>query len=274
MTKNLQDLHLKNVGGDSKTVIVTGACRGIGFAVSKVLLRYGCTVILTGRDKQPPSQVAELLEKTQAHYYQCDVSSLASVTALAQTLKGEAVSIDAVINNAGVIDPISHLHTSEMDLWTRAIDVNVKGPYLMMRTFLPGMIEQKHGTIVNLSSGAANSALEGWSHYCASKAAVKKLTEVSQKELDTLHPDIDVQVIGLSPGTVATDMMRSIKQSGINPVSAIDWGQHIPPEWVGEAVAFLLSPAGKEFSGTDFSIKTPEGRRRVGLPCKDAPDKR
>jgi NAD(P)-dependent dehydrogenase (short-subunit alcohol dehydrogenase family) len=114
---------------------------------------------------------------------------------------------------------------------------------------------------IELRSGAANSALEGWSHYCSTKAASKKLTECAHKEMF----DKGIRVIGLSPGTVATDMMAQIKESGVNPVSQLDWSTHIPPEWVAIAVAYLCTPESDQFLGTDFSIKTEEGRQRVGL---------
>ena len=71
--------------------------------------------------------------------------------------------------------------------------------------------------------------------------------------------------MGLSTGTVATDMQRAIKASGINPVSALDWSAHIPPEAAAEAVAWLTSDAARSHDGGDFSIKSDEGRKAVGL---------
>ena len=123
------------------------------------------------------------------------------------------------------------------------------------------MVKAGGGVIVNLSTGAVHSALPGWSHYASSKSAAKKLTEVAHVELH----DKNIRVVGLSPGTVATNMMEKIRDSQINPVSQLDWSVHIPPEWPAEAVAFLCGPEGEEFAGTDFSIKTEEGRKRVGL---------
>src|SRR3546814_2481600 len=85
------------------------------------------------------------------------------------------------------------------------------------------MEAQGHGVIVNISSGAATSPLEGWSHYCATKAAVLMLTCCVDKE----YRDRGIHVVVLSPGTVATDMQRAIKASGIHPVSRMDFYQHI-----------------------------------------------
>ena len=76
-------------------------------------------------------------------------------------------------------------------------------------------------------------------------------------------------MVGMSPGTVATDMQHAIRQSGINPVSQLDPDAHIPPDWAARAIAYLCTDAAREFAGTDFSIKTDEGRARVGLPPRN-----
>ena len=173
--------------------------------------------------------------------------------------------LDILVNNAGMIDPIARISDSDPDNWSRAVETNIKGVYHGLRAALPVMEARGSGVIVNMSSGAANSALEGWSHYCSTKAAAKKLTECAHREVG----DRGVRVVGLSPGTVATDMMAKIRASGVNPVSRLDWSAHIPPDWVAEAVAFLCGPDGASFAGTDFSIKTDEGRQLVGLPIEN-----
>jgi NAD(P)-dependent dehydrogenase (short-subunit alcohol dehydrogenase family) len=74
-----------------------------------------------------------------------------------------------------------------------------------------------------------------------------------------------VRVMGLSPGTVATDMMMKIKNSGVNPVSQLDWGVHVPPEWVAEGIAYLCTPAGDHYVGRDLELRSEEARRLIGL---------
>lgn len=170
-----------------------------------------------------------------------------------------------MVNNAGVIEPLTRLLESDPEVWAKAADINYKGVYYAMRVALPMLLTQGSGTVINISSGAANKALVGWSHYCSSKAAAQKLTEVAHKELEGKN----VTVVGLSPGTVATPMMEKIRDAKINPVSDLDWSRHIPAEWVAEGVVFLCSEGGKQFAGTDFSLKTIEGRQLVGLPIDD-----
>jgi NAD(P)-dependent dehydrogenase (short-subunit alcohol dehydrogenase family) len=116
--------------------------------------------------------------------------------------------------------------------------------------------------VVNISSGAATSAMEGWSHYCATKAAVLSLTRCADKEVG----DKGVRIVGLSPGTVATDMQVAIRASGINPVSQLDPSVHIPPGWAARAIAWLASDAAADIRGEDFVLREEANRRRVGLP--------
>ncbi|MEC7256304.1 MAG: SDR family oxidoreductase, partial [Pseudomonadota bacterium] len=171
--------------------------------------------------------------------------------------------VDILINNAGLIDPIARLGDSDPDGWNQVIDVNVKGVYHGLRAVLPGMEKRGAGTIINISSGAATGVLEGWTHYCSSKAAVLSLTRGADLE----YRDKGLRIMGLSPGTVATDMQVQIKASGLNPVSQLDPSVHIPADWVARGLAFLCGPGGNDFLGTDFSLKTEEGRARVGLPA-------
>jgi 3-oxoacyl-[acyl-carrier protein] reductase len=248
-----------------KAALVTGASRGIGLAIAQKLSACGVSVLLAARSEDVIKQHTEeiIQQGGQAVSVRCDVASYADVQNAVDLTVDAFGRLDIVVNNAGIIDPIERLGATDPDDWSCAVDINLKGVYHGLRAAIPVMEAQRSGVIINLSSGAADSALEGWSHYCASKAAVKKLTECAHQEVG----DRDVRVVGLSPGTVATDMMAKIKASGVNPVSQLDWSSHIPPEWVAEAVAFLCGPGGAEFAGTDFSIKTEEGRRLVGLPA-------
>jgi NAD(P)-dependent dehydrogenase (short-subunit alcohol dehydrogenase family) len=245
------------------TAIITGASRGIGEATARHLAELGATVVLAARSAE---RIVALAEEIRANggtalAVPCDVAKADDVRGLIGIALAETGRIDLLVNNAGLIDPIARLTDSDPDAWGKIVDVNLKGVYHGLRFAIPEMVAQGGGTIVNISSGAATSALEGWSHYCASKAAVLSLTRVADKE----YREQGVRVIGLSPGTVATEMQVQIKASGINPVSKLDPSAHIPPEWVGRAIAWLAEPEADGHLGTDFSLKTEEGRAAVGL---------
>ena len=250
---------------NGKVALVTGASRGIGAAAARELASHGVKVVLAARSKDQTELVADEITSAggEALAVSCDVSSWDAVVDAVASARHAFGQIDILVNNAGLIEPIARLENSEPQAWAHVIDVNVNGVYYAIRAVLPDMIERGSGTIINISSGAATGVLEGWSHYCASKAAVLSLTRCVDKECR----DKGIRVMGLSPGTVATDMQVAIKASGINPVSQLDPSVHIPAEWVGRTIAWLCTPAGDAYLGTDFSLKTNEGRQAVGLPA-------
>ena len=117
------------------------------------------------------------------------------------------------------------------------------------------------GSILTISSGAAHGPVEAWSHYCASKAAVAMLTRCVDKEAR----DKGIRAIGLSPGTVATQMQREIKASGINPVSQLDWSDHVPPEWPAKCLMWMCGAEADAWLGDEISLRDEGIRRKVGL---------
>lgn len=246
-----------------KTIVITGASRGIGEATARHLGALGATVVLAARSADRIGTIAQDIAAVggQAIAVRCDVSLAKDVSALIDTAVAQTGRLDMLVNNAGLIDPIARLADSDPEAWAAVVDVNVKGVYHGLRFAIPEMVARGGGTIVNISSGAATSALEGWSHYCATKAAVLSLTRTADKE----YREQGIRVIGLSPGTVATNMQMQIKASGINPVSQLDWSAHIPPEWAAQAIAWLAGAEADAYLGTDFSLKTNDGRAAVGL---------
>ncbi len=246
-----------------KTALITGASRGIGEAAARALAKHGAAVVLAARSVQDINRIADQIRSTggQAEAIACDVSDFSAVDKAVALCQQKFGRLDILVNNAGLIDPINRIEDSDPDEWGKVIDVNVKGVYYGLRQALPIMAAQGSGTIINISSGAATGALEGWSHYCASKAAVLSLTKCADKEFG----DKGVRILGLSPGTVATDMQVAIKASGINPVSQLDPSVHIPPEWVGETICWLATEAGDAYKGTDCSLRDEGVRKAVGL---------
>jgi NAD(P)-dependent dehydrogenase (short-subunit alcohol dehydrogenase family) len=247
-----------------RVAIVTGASKGIGAATALHLAAQGARVVLAARSAAAIETVAAQIAAAggQALAVPCDVADAAAVAALAARTVETFGGPDLLVNNAAVIEPIGHLADTDAGEWGRGLDINVKGVYLAIRAVIPAMLAKGGGTIVNISSGAATNALEGWSLYCASKAAVLSLTRSVHKE----YGERGIACVGLSPGTVATDMQRQIRASGMNPVSQMDFEAHIPPEWVAQAIAHLAGPLGAEHAGGDFTLKTDAARAQVGLP--------
>ena len=248
----------------NKTVLVTGASRGIGEAIARHFAARGANVAMFARSGSALSKLAEIIDETGRRVLAVpgDVSVYADVESAVKTTVERFGRLDILVNNAGVIEPIARFADSDPRIWSQIVDINFKGVYYGLRATIPEMLKKGGGVVINMSSGAATSALEGWSHYCSTKAAVLSLTACAARE----YGPQGIRVVGLSPGTVATEMQTAIRESGINPVSKLDPSVHIPPEWVAQAAAFLCGEDAKAFAGTDFSLKNDEGRRRVGLP--------
>lgn len=233
-----------------QVALVTGASRGIGEAIARALVGAGAKVALAARSAGAVEALADELGSA-AMAVPCDVADWASVEAAVAATEAGFGPLDLVVANAGVIEPISRLEDSDPAGWGLAIDVNVKGVYHVARAVVPGMVARGGGRIITIGSGAAHAPLEGWSHYCTSKAAALMITRAIDKEV----AEAGVVSINLSPGTVATQMQREIGASGLNPVSQMDFADHKPASAVGEAVVLLAGPSGDAHAGAEVHIK-------------------
>ncbi|MGH1369837.1 MAG: SDR family oxidoreductase [Maritimibacter sp.] len=243
-----------------KTVVITGASRGIGEAAARLFADHGAQVALLARSADDISRISSDIGAASMAV-PCDVADYSQVEKALKEVVARFGGINVLINNAGVIEPIAPLRDSDPAAWGRAIDINLKGVYHGMRAALPYMRKAGGGTVLTISSGAAHGALEGWSHYCASKAGVHMMTQALHKE----EAGAGIRAIGLSPGTVATKMQREIKASGINPVAALEWDDHIPPEWPARALMWLCSSDSDGYLGQEVSLRDEAVRGRIGL---------
>lgn len=243
-----------------KTVVITGASRGIGASTAREFAEAGANVVLLARSTAAIDQLAKEIGPT-ALAISCDVSTYSDVEGAIQAAAAKFGGLDVVINNAGVIEPVSMLATSDPDRWDQAIDINLKGVYYGMRAAMPIMMAAGGGTIITVSSGAAHNALEGWSHYCASKAGAAMLTMSAHLE----GAGSGIRAMGLSPGTVATKMQRDIKASGVNAVSLMEWEDHIPPEWVAKALMWMCTADADQYLGQEIALRDEDLRAKLGL---------
>jgi len=246
-----------------KTVIVTGASKGIGAEAARAFAEAGAAVLLLARSFEPIEAIAGEIVAAggRALAIACDIADPQQVESACATCITALGKPDILINNAGIIDPVSPLAASDPEAWSKAIDINAKGPYYGTRAVLPGMIEQGGGTIITISSGAAHGPMEGWSHYCSSKAAAAMLTRCIDRETR----GAGIRAMGLSPGTVATEMQVIIKKSGINPVSKLDPSVHKPAEWVARALVWMCGDDADEFIGEEVKLNDETIQRRIGL---------
>ena len=243
-----------------KVVAITGASRGIGAEAARVFAGAGAQVILLARTGEKIAALAEEIGGG-AMAIACDVAEWISVQAAVQTVLARKGRLDVWIGNAGVIEPIARLAEADPADWGKAVDINLKGVFHGMRAVLPVMRAQGAGTVITVSSGAAHSPLEGWSSYCAAKAGAAMLTRSAHLEEGTAG----IRIMGLSPGTVATEMQVKIKASGMNPVSKLDPAVHIPPDWPARCLLWMCSPAADGWLGEEVRLREDDVRRAAGL---------
>ena len=236
-----------------KVALVTGASRGLGEGAARALAAAGAAVMLVAREIAAKGARAEALS--------CDVANYAAIQKVVAETTARLGRIDILINNAGVIDPIAEVATSDPEAWAQNISINLVGAFHVLRAVLPDMLAKGGGSIVNVSSGAAYRPLEGWSAYCAGKAGLAMLTR--SIELETAGKGI--RIFGFSPGTIDTDMQVKIRASGMNTISRIPRGDLSPVEHAVRGLVYLCSQASDDVMGQDVSMRDEAFRRRIGL---------
>jgi NAD(P)-dependent dehydrogenase (short-subunit alcohol dehydrogenase family) len=243
-----------------KIVAITGASRGIGAASARVFADAGARVVLLARSGDEIAALADEIGRG-ALAIACDVGDADSVKAAMAQIVAECGGLDVLIGNAGVIDPIARISDARVEDWGRAIDINLKGVFYGMQAAIPVMRARGGGTIITVSSGAAHNPLEGWSAYCAGKAGAAMLTRAAHLE----ESGNGLRIMGMSPGTVATEMQVKIKASGINRVSQLDPAVHIPAEWPARLMLWMCGAGGDDWLGQEVSMRDEGVRRAVGL---------
>ncbi|MBV8705521.1 MAG: SDR family oxidoreductase, partial [Acetobacteraceae bacterium] len=167
-------------------------------------------------------------------------------------------AVTALVNNAGVVEPIAGLERADPAAWARNVEINLIGAFHAIRAVLPEMRAAGRGTIINVSSGAALRPLEGWSAYCAAKAGLAMLTQAV-----ALEAVPGLRVFGFQPGTTDTEMQVTIRASGVNPISQIPRAQLTPVEEPARAIVYLCTPAADDLNGKEFSLRDEAFRNRL-----------
>lgn len=219
-----------------RTVLVTGASRGIGRACALSLATEGAKVALVARDRGPLEEVATIIRAAggEALALAGDVRDEAFVAWAYEAAERSLGSVLVLVSNAGVLEiaPVAEL-TSEA--WDRTLDVNLKGSFLVSREAVRRMVPQKSGRIVFISSISASLGTPRLSAYCASKWGVHGLVKSLSEEVK----GTGVVVLGVAPGSVDTEMLR---RSGFAP--------QMTPKDVAVVVRFLATEAPAAMQGS------------------------
>jgi NAD(P)-dependent dehydrogenase (short-subunit alcohol dehydrogenase family) len=235
------------------TVIITGASRGLGKAVALLLTEMGAEVTLNARSAEMLKQVAE--EIRQAGGPVLVVPGDVTQPGTAERLIGATVAqygrIDAVINNAGVLEPVTRIAESRAGDWQRLLAVNLLGPLLVTQAALTYLREAR-GRVVNISSSSGVNPKVAWGAYCASKAALNMFTSVLALEEPL------ITALAAHPGAVDTDMQADLRRVGKGHMTDTEHarfvrmsqeGALLPPHAPGRAIAALALYAPPTWSG-------------------------
>ena len=223
-------------GIKNKVVIITGASSGLGEATARRLAESGAKLMLAARREDRLKELVAAIEQNggTATYQVTDVAERQQVEALAQATRDAYGHIDVMINNAGLM-PLAPLDLLKVDEWEKMVDINIKGVLYGIAAVLPTMREQKSGHVINLSSVAGHVVFPGAAVYCATKFAVKALSEGLRMESNG-----EIRVTNVSPGAVATELTGSISDresaEGANELYSIA----IDADAIARTIAFAI----------------------------------
>lgn len=217
-----------------KTILVTGAGRGIGAVLARLLAEKGARVyagVFRGVDPACAALLDGCLQMD------LDVTDQSSVDSAIARITSEAGRLDVLANNAGAITPIGHIDTLDTDSLRGAYEVNTLGLHRMTCAALP-LLRAAKGAVVNAGTGAATTPMEGWTAYCTSKAAARMMTLMFANDMS--ESGVQFFFLGIPP--TDTEMQAEIRTAGLNPISKIAKNDLVRPEVPASVMAWLCGP--------------------------------
>jgi len=237
---------------EGRTAIITGAARGIGFAIAEALATSGATVAIIDVLEDALAEAVSNLEAQgcTAKGYKCNVTNSEDVTATVKQVAKDFGGIDILVNNAGITRDTLLLRMKEED-WDAVIDINLKGTFLFSKAAARSLMKSENGRIVNISSVLGLIGNPGQVNYAASKAGVLGITRVVSKELSPRN----VTVNAVAPGFIQTPMTDKLTQEQQDQLT-----ERIPlkrlglPADIAASVLFLASDAGAYITGQVITV--------------------
>jgi NAD(P)-dependent dehydrogenase (short-subunit alcohol dehydrogenase family) len=214
------------------TVLVTGAGKGIGAELVRILHEKGASVYAGVYPVDSAESLPEAVPQLKL-----DVTSQADVDSAIARIMADTGRLDVLVNNAGIINPIGPLAEIATDDLAPAFAVNVMGVHRMSIAALP-LLRASKGTILNAGTGAATTAMEGWTAYCSTKAGMQMLTRMMALELG--REGLRIYFLGIPPTNTA--MQDKIRASGLNPISQIPQEKLVPTQVPASVMAYLCGP--------------------------------
>ncbi|MBI2938340.1 MAG: beta-ketoacyl-ACP reductase [Thaumarchaeota archaeon] len=275
----------KNLGLENKVALITGGSRGIGQAIALRLAKEGADIAIIYQStkeeaekvskivdqigtideigilyhfidqmetKEHAKEVSELIDSMGTHSIICqaNVSDFKQVNRMRDEVINKFGKIDILVNNAGIVRDKSFLKMTD-EMWTDVLSVNLNGTFYCTKAVLAGMLEQRYGRIVNISSVIGRIGNRGQANYAASKAGMIALTQTLAKEF----AGTGITVNAIAPGYIETDMLKSVPKKIMEKILAqVPLGRLGKPSEVAGAVAYLVSEDGNYITGHVIDI--------------------
>jgi NADP-dependent 3-hydroxy acid dehydrogenase YdfG len=224
-----------NTQQPSKVILVTGASSGIGEATATRLVRQGHRVVLGARRTERLQALAEQLRDAggQVAYRALDVTRLNDMQDFVAFAEATFGPVDAIVNNAGVM-PLSPLNALKVDEWDRMIDVNVRGVLHGIAAVLPGMETRGCGHVINVSSIGGHAVSPTAAVYCATKYAVRAISDGLRQETDT------IRVTVVCPGVVESELADTISDATARDAMKSFRRIALQPDAIARAIAYAI----------------------------------
>ncbi|MFB5660967.1 SDR family NAD(P)-dependent oxidoreductase [Alteribacillus sp. HJP-4] len=242
-----------------KVAVITGGGSGIGQSTSRLFADEGAQVVIVDIDEEAGSHTAGQINENggRAFFFSADVTNEESIISTVSLIIQKLGKIDILFNNAG-ISGVGPLHEVKTENWDKIFAVNVKGVFLTSKHVIPSMIENRSGSIINMSSCIAEMGLADRAAYAATKGAILSLTKSMQVDYASHH----IRVNALLPGTIFTPFVEKyLKESYENPEEAIEkikkrqLSEELgSPEDVARAALFLASDDSQFVMGSPFYV--------------------
>lgn len=239
--------------GSRPVVIITGASRGLGAAAARSASQLGADIVLSARTEEDLVKLADKIQNEGGHalVVPADVSLPDDCRRIVAKTITHFNRIDAVINNAGILEPVAPLSRWDPEGWKMNFDINLMGAVMLVQAALP-YLRENFGRVINVSSGAAVNVVSGWGAYCVSKAALNHFSRVLAVEEE------HITTLSFRPGVVDTKMQETIRNKGSQGMPENDHkrfvnlhenGQLLPPELPARALGVLSLFAPPKWSG-------------------------
>lgn len=245
---------MERVSLNGHVAVVTGASKGLGRQMAESLAAAGAQVTLVARSESLLNEVALSIRERggAAQYVVADVTDETAASEVEQAVSEAFGTCDILINNAG-INNRKAIEEFSLEEWHEILEVNLTGPFMMSRTFVPGMKAKKWGRIINMTSIMSHVSLPQRTGYSTTKAGLLGFTKALALELASYN----ITVNGISPGPFATEMNRPLIQDPVKNAEFLErlpigrWGK---VEEIGQLALYLCSDAAGFLTGTDVVI--------------------